>query len=127
MTPLRTYTKLRPIAKKWQDKPDVIVLPDGRELCNLATAGGLRIYHGRIRTMVLRQDRRCCLEGHCPDCPGRLEVYEADFEHEDGRTSGHRDDRIVLPDGTWINGAAHRKCNSWKGSRRIAYNEKGAA
>lgn len=67
MTPLRSYTRLRPVAKKWLERPDLLI-------------------------------------------------------REDGRTSGHRDDRIELPDGTWINGAAHRSCNSWKGSRRIPYN-----
>ena len=120
--PLRTYSRLRPIAKKWLEKPDLIIREDGREQCNLATRGGLRLYHERVAAMVKRQNKRCCLEKHCPTCPGRLELFEADFEHEDGRTSGHRDDRIELPDGTWINGAAHRQCNKWKGSRRIAYN-----
>ena len=32
------------------------------------------------------------------------------------------DDRIVLPDGTWINGVSHLQCNSAKGSKHIPFN-----
>ncbi len=57
--------------------------------------------------------------------PGRLLLKDATFEHEDGRGAGgsKRDDRIVLPDGTWINGVSHLLCNSLKGSRHIPFNE----
>jgi hypothetical protein len=55
-------------------------------------------------------------------CPGKLAENEATFEHERGRGAGKRDDRIELPGGTWINGAAHALCNEWKGSRYIDYN-----
>jgi hypothetical protein len=74
--------------------------------------------------MLVRQRFRCCLEGVAPGCPGILSPLEATFEHEFGRgmNGAHRDDRIELPDGQWINGAAHGVCNAWKGSRRIAYN-----
>lgn len=120
---LRRYCQLRPVSKKWAEKPAVIVYPDGREQCNLVKREGLNLYNQRIAKMVKRKHGRCCLEGICPVCPGRLSLIEATFEHEDGRTSGHRDDRIELPDGTWINGAAHRRCNQWKGSRYIPYND----
>jgi hypothetical protein len=35
---------------------------------------------------------------------------------------GKRDDRTELPDGKWLNGAAHYECNQWKSSRLIRYN-----
>lgn len=58
-------------------------------------------------------------------CPGRMSRTDVSFEHEHckGMGGGKRDDRIVLPDGAWQNGAAHYVCNSWKSSRYIPYNE----
>lgn len=55
-------------------------------------------------------------------CPGYLYEEDATFEHEYCRGGGKRDDRTELPDGTWVNGAAHMACNYWKGSRHIGYN-----
>lgn len=96
--------------------------PCGREVCNQETPSGRAEYRWRTVEMLARQGGRCCLEMYAPMCPGRLVEAEATFEHEHGRAGGKRDDRIVLPDGTWINGAAHALCNGWKGSRYIDYN-----
>lgn len=99
----------------------VKVYPDGREACSKFYEGRAE-YRLRTLAMLERQSGRCCLEGYAPMCPGRLIPEEASFEHEQGRGGGKRDDRIELPDGTWINGAAHILCNQWKGSRYIDYN-----
>jgi hypothetical protein len=101
-------------------KGAISVRRDGREVCE---HNGIE-YKMRIIAMVKRQRGLCCLYGHSPHCPGHISEAEATFEHEDGRGmgGGRRDDRIVLPDGRWINGAAHALCNQWKGSRRIDYN-----
>ena len=102
-------------------------LPDGREICftvgtvNQSRRGRIE-YRRRTLAMRERQGGRCCLEMYAPMCPGTLKPQEATFEHEHGRGGGKRDDRIELPDGTWINGAAHALCNIWKGSRHIPYN-----
>lgn len=107
-------------------RPIVRVTRDGREICNRNSGLGRIEYKVRIIAMVRRQKGFCCLDGIAPMCPGRLSEAEATFEHEDGRGmgGGKRDDRIVLPNGQWQNGAAHNACNSWKGSRRIEYNAK---
>jgi hypothetical protein len=102
--------------------------PDGREVCftqgRVGIYKGRREYQDRIYAMCKRQNFVCCLYGICPTCPGDMAFVEATFEHENGRGAGKRDDRIELPDGRWINGAAHYTCNTWKGSRRIDYNLK---
>lgn len=102
----------------------VRVHDDGREVCNRQSAAGRETYRSRTLAMLARQGGRCCLEFYAPMCPGKLAPSEATFEHENGRglNGGKRDDRIELPDGTWINGAAHEQCNLWKGSRRVRYN-----
>lgn len=100
-------------------EPETVrVTREGRELCNLMTAAGKAEYRRRILAMLQRQGGRCCL------CLKMLKPERATFEHEAGRgmAGGHRDDRIVLPGGVWINGAACWRCNSLKGSRRISYN-----
>jgi hypothetical protein len=106
------------------ESPDVIihVFPDGREVIRVAAVHGRAIYRQRIIAMAERQRWICCLEGYAPMCRGRMNRREISFEHEWGRGGGKRDDRIILPDGTWINGAAHKICNQWKGSRYIDYN-----
>ncbi len=105
----------------------VKVLRDGREVCNQFTSTGRREYRKRTEEMAARKNQICCLFEHSPVCHprGLLMGYVPTFEHENGRGmgGGHRDDRIVLPDGRWQNGAAHAQCNIWKGSRRIVYNE----
>jgi hypothetical protein len=101
----------------------------GREVCDLLHKAGRDEYMGRIRTMWLRQKKRCCLEGCVEGCPGVLRIAEATFEHQDGRgmDGGHRDDRIEKPDAETgqmqpYNGAAHAWCNNRKGSVRMKYN-----
>lgn len=100
---------------------DVRTYSGGREVCSKFAVGRTE-YRRRMLEMLKRQGGRCCLEMYAPMCPGRLSEEEATFEHERGRCGGKRDDRIALPDGTWINGAAHALCNEWKGSRYIDYN-----
>lgn len=99
--------------------------PSGRQVCNKLTAEGRREYNQRKLAMLVRQEGRCCLEAYAPMCPGSLLPSESTFDHEHGRGAGggKRDDRIQLPDGTWINGACHELCNAWKGSRYIPYNQ----
>jgi hypothetical protein len=101
----------------------VFVKRDGREICNMRCPEGKNEYRRRTMKMRERQGGRCCLEMYAPMCPGPLRVAEATFDHESGRGGGKRDDRIVLPDGTWINGAAHAICNVWKGSMYLPYNQ----
>lgn len=102
----------------------VQVRRDGKERC-LDNKSGNAEYSWRVLEMVERQNWRCCLEHYAPMCPGPLKAEHATFEHEHGRgmNGSKRDDRTVLPDGTWINGAAHAFCNVWKASRYIPYNE----
>ena len=113
----------KPCQKK-REPVYVKVFPDGREVCDTKTTEGAAEYHRRKWLMWERQGRRCCLEGFIPECPGLLRSADVTFEHEGGRGSGggKRDDRTVLPDGTWINGAAHLLCNGLKGSRYFPYN-----
>jgi hypothetical protein len=102
----------------------VRVMKDKRELCNMLTKAGRDEYERRKKAMWLRQNKRCCLEGHIEGCPGVLYWQDTVFEHAAGRGhgGGTRDDRIEI-NGKWVNGAAHSVCNSKKASRRIDYNE----
>ena len=88
----------------------VRVYPDGREVCQ-DNPQGWREYKRRVEVMVQRQDHRCSL------CNRRLALAQATFEHQRrrGMHAAFRDDRIELPDATWINGAAHWVCNGVKG------------
>src|SRR5579871_915722 len=90
----------------------------GREVCNLWCAAGKREYNLRRLEMWIRQGGRCCL------CLQMMAPTEVTFDHERGRGMGgsKREDRTVLPDGSWINGAAHLLCNTQKGSRFVDYN-----
>jgi len=111
-----------------RELPHVKVFPDGREVCQTRLdhpegAEGRAEYKRRKEAMWERQKGICCLYGFLPECPGKLEIKLATFEHEDGRGGGKRDDRISLPDGTWINGVSHLMCNSLKGSRHIPFNK----
>ena len=76
--------------------PTIRILKDGREILNLLTKEGRDEYMRRLREMWERQNRRCCLEGYIKNCPGKLRLADAVFEHQDGRgyDAGHRDDRI---------------------------------
>ena len=104
-------------------RPSIVVRTyrDQREVC-MDNKAGRAEYRWRTLEMLERQGGRCCLQDYAPFCPGRLSEEEATFEHERSRGGGKRDDRTSLPDGTWINGAAHALCNQWKSSRFIAYN-----
>jgi hypothetical protein len=64
--------------------------------------------------MWLRQRKLCGL------CWEPMTLEESTFDHSDlrGMGSSRRDDRIVFPDGTLTNVAAHRICNGLRGSRR---------
>ncbi|MDE2106651.1 MAG: hypothetical protein KGL39_56065 [Patescibacteria group bacterium] len=92
---------------------------DGTEQCNLRTEAGREEYRRRLAVMWERQRHACCI------CWRTIRLSEAEFEHEKGRGMGgaHRDDRIRLADGTWLNGASCRTCNTEKGSRRMNYNK----
>jgi hypothetical protein len=109
--------------------PAVRVYPDGREVCETRLdhpegADGRAEYKRRKKAMWERQKGICCLYGFLPQCPGKLLLKDCTFEHEDGRGAGgsKRDDRIELPDGTWINGVSHLLCNGAKGSKHIPFN-----
>jgi len=103
-------TPRTPLRRK---REPVKVFPDGREVCNIGTAEGRRIYQGRIDDMWNRK------HGLCRICCSPMGLFQATFDHEDGRgmNGSHRDDRIVK-DGKPYNGAVHLKCNLEKGSRR---------
>ena len=90
----------------------VKVYDDGREVC-LSNAAGRTEYDSRRDRMADRQGKRCAI------CNFPFDGYlgPATFEHQDGRTSGHRDERTEI-DGEWYNAALHGVCNGLKGSRR---------
>lgn len=94
----------------------VETMPDGRQLCDLSTAEGLREYKRRTQEMVTRQDELCAICG--PDYVGQLV-----FDHALGRGHGgaHRDDRILDESGQWMNAALCNNCNGRKGSKRYAW------
>ncbi len=107
----------KPQHKKRQPQEPVTKKRDGREVCNLNTAEGMREYRRRILIMLARQKGLCCI------CKKPLAEGRATFEHEAGRgmNSGHREDRVEI-DGKWTNGASCVTCNFRKGSRRGTYN-----
>lgn len=114
-----------PKPKDVKKQPQAVrTFKDGREKCNHLTKAGRDEYERRKRAMWERQEKICCLYGHIPGCPGKLNWSDTVFEHEDGRGhgGGHVDDRIEV-DGKWQNGAAHAWCNSKKASVRINYND----
>lgn len=112
--------------KSQPKQPPVAVrkLKSGAEVCNLLTKSGRDEYESRKRQMLSRQNGICCLHGHIKDCPGKVNLADLSFDHEQprGMGGGSRDDRIEV-NGRWQNGAAHWRCNSSKGSRRIPYND----
>lgn len=99
----------------------VHVYSNGREVCNLKTAKGRRIYKARLEEMWRRQGGMCGLRIH-PECKKYpwISLRDATFEHVDGRGMGgaKRDDRIVK-DGKPYNLAACALCNQLKGSRTL--------
>jgi hypothetical protein len=96
--------------------------PDGRQVCQLKTAAGLREYKKRLEDMRVRQEFKCAM------CIGYLHMLRpARFDHEDGRgmNGSHRCDKILHEDGRWKNAALCDGCNSRKGSKRYMW-ENGA-
>lgn len=114
-TALRRYTFLRPFSLKKREP--LKTYDDGREVLNIHVSAGEREYRKRTWEMHDRQNGLCCI------CGMRMLNGDVTFEHEAGRGMGgaKRDDRIVLPDGSWINGAAHGRCNVQKGSKVVEY------
>jgi hypothetical protein len=96
--------------------------PDGRQVCQLKTAVGLREYKKRTEDMLVRQKYRCALCGYWLH-----HAWQAVFDHEDGRgmNGAHRCDKILYEDGRWKNAALCNGCNSLKGSKRYKW-ENGA-
>lgn len=91
-----------------------ILLDGGREVCTQSTAGR-KEYKRRTLQMAERQNNLCAI------C--RLPFtrwHPPTFEHSDGRTAGHRDERTEK-DGKPYNAATHGICNRAKGSRRYAW------
>lgn len=103
-------------------KPAVKIYPDGREVCS-ETKAGKDEYHRRKRVMWERQDKQCGLQ-ISPQCPKRMPLSMATFDHTDPRGMGgaRRDDRIEV-DGKPQNMAVCCWCNSKKGSRRMKEGE----
>ena len=113
---------MRRIGKHWLSKPAVIIRGE-REICNPATPEGCAEYKWRVLLMWVRQEGWCCFREY-DFCPGRLHLAEATMEHEDKRGGGKHDSRIAIFDdeGRFLqpyNGAAHGRCNSIAGSRRL--------
>ena len=103
-------------------RPSVKVFPNGREVLDLKTKAGMDEYQRRRMAMWERQGRRCALQitDICKERHGRWPQDEITFDHEAGRTSGKRDDRIEV-NGKPQNASVCAWCNSEKSSRRIAY------
>jgi hypothetical protein len=105
-----------------EPEPAVIKKPNGREICT-KTPEGKAEYWERTKLMAIRQSWLC----GC-GCGTRL-WYSVDpiketnmtFEHENGRGAAKQDDRILRPDGSWMNACFNYLCNGRKGSRRIPY------
>lgn len=110
----------KPRRKKARLAVDVaaVIVRGEREICT-DTAKGKAEYKRRVEAMLERQDGMCGLR-ISPLCPGRLELNQATFEHQDGRgfNGSKRDDRIER-DGKPYNLAACWWCNGAKGSRSL--------
>jgi hypothetical protein len=123
------YPKPKDTPKPEAYNPAFETLRDGREICRnhpeTGTMEGRREYKRRIKAMLERQNGICCLAVLLGCCAGPLRLQDATFEHELSRGMGgsRRDDRIVLPSGKWINGAACRKGNQMKGGNKLRYND----
>jgi hypothetical protein len=97
---------------------------DGREVVRTSTRAGRQLYRLRLRIMWERQAGLCGLQ-ISKQCPIKLPLRLAQFDHSNGRGmggssggAGKRDDRIVI-DGKPVNCAACVYCNAEKGSRRL--------
>lgn len=88
--------------------------PGGREICQLETAEGARIYRSRTLSMRKRQKELCRW------CGLWMAEDETTFDHDEMR-SVHHDDRICkLVNGVMkaINAAVHKLCNVARGSQK---------
>lgn len=90
--------------------------PDGREICDLATAKGRKEYHARALAMAERQGWICgCGCGRrmfeITDMP-----WSMTFEHCNGRGASKHDDRIKDENGNEMNMAFRLDCNLRAGS-----------
>jgi len=105
-------------------RPSMKVFPNGREVLDLKTKGGMDEYQRRRLAMWERQGCRCALQitDICKQRQGRWPKNEIQFDHSAGRTSGKRDDRIEIG-GNPINASVCPFCNSAKGSRKVSYIE----
>ena len=115
-----------PIPKK-RDRPRVVrdraprpkqdavkVYPDGREVCS-GTPEGMDVYCLRRIEMWERQSSTCAI------CGEWLSSTCITFDHEDGRTSGHKNEKLWRDDGRPMNAAVHLYCNIQRGSKRTPY------
>lgn len=103
----------RKVGRMIRKENGVWTCPDGREVCQ-KSAAGVREYKRRLSLMWERQERTCAI------CYQFLMKDIATFDHQWGRGhgGGHRDDRILLPNGSWQNAALCFGCNNSKGSKR---------
>lgn len=97
-----TATRRRPA-------PAITTMPDGKEICS-PTGSGAREYRRRTLAMRARQGELCRW------CGMWMPEDETTFDHDDRRTKGRRDDRIVVL-GKRKNAAVHKLCNGERGSR----------
>lgn len=98
-----------PKPKDLKGKPEPIKFyPGGREVLNLLTAVGKRVYQNRVRIAWFKQ------KGLCAICGNPLYLVEATADHIKPRKMGasERDDRQENIQ------AVHGLCNSQKGSKR---------
>ncbi|MGA9668283.1 MAG: HNH endonuclease signature motif containing protein [Terracidiphilus sp.] len=99
--------------KYFKPKPEPILYPEGpgsREVCNLKTAEGKRIYDERHKEAWVRDGRRCGICGHLIS----FEFSTPDHISPRGMGGARRDDRVENLQ------ASHFWCNNRKGSRRLA-------
>jgi len=105
--------------RHWENKPAVIVYPDGRERCNPGTPEGKAEYLWRKIQMWVRQVHPEINYPVCCHCMRRLPFAQGTFEHEFGRHASRIDERIVNPEtGKPQNGLSCWECNSKRGSKR---------
>ena len=104
---------------KTKRKREPIKIKEGREICNMKTVLGARVYKNRTRAMAFRQKEIC------PLCNlGFTEGNPPTFDHQSGRgaAGAWRDDRLEI-DGKWHNAAVHESCNVKKGSKRYHWKD----
>jgi hypothetical protein len=122
-SPMRRGQRIcKPCPPKTMAMHGVILYPNGRQKCDRSRAGRME-YKRRTALMWDRQKGFCGLQ-ISPDCPGKITLEQATFEHQDGRGMGgaKQDDRIeTMVDGKIeaYNLASCTHCNVLKGSRSL--------